>query len=314
MNEREVLEILKKNLAELESKLKNSLDIQNNLVNAIAEAKNSNDASKANELERGIFPVNVKIDQFGIKISRLKDRISKLESGAKEEGQENVVLEQELKELLEKKIEETKKQEEYKEDAAEEKLLEQELEDLDEEYIQKGQKNEEESKSKQQERTESESFDAEKTDEEGETSEEKTVGEKESSELPVKAIKSDLSEQKDTKKISKTYLDDEKKDERKNKVKKVFGYLLPLGILLLVLSVFYFSGPGITGNIVLEEKKTYQDNLNLTVNQTGNYTWGINQTGYIESIKATGRVEGNGTVKIYIEKDGQRYLIFDNKK
>ena len=48
-------------------------------------------------------------------------------------------------------------------------------------------------------------------------------------------------------------------------------------------------------------------------NESGNYTWNPDKEGIIESIKASGKVIGNGTVKIYIEKDGEKYLIYDNK-
>ena len=116
------------------------------------------------------------------------------------------------------------------------------------------------------------------------------------------------------KETGKTDSTDGNQGEKKSKTRKLFSYLAPLSILLLILSVFYFSEAGITGHIVVEEKNTYEDTLNLVLNQTGNYTWNINKTGYIESIKATGMVEGNGTIKIYIEKDGKRYLILNNIK
>ena len=36
----------------------------------------------------------------------------------------------------------------------------------------------------------------------------------------------------------------------------------------------------------------------------------LDKQGKISSIKTTGSVIGNGTVKIYIEKDGKKYLIY----
>ena len=91
-------------------------------------------------------------------------------------------------------------------------------------------------------------------------------------------------------------------------------YSVPIVLLLLISGVLFLSQPEITGYITLTQEKTYEDNLNLIMNESGNYTWTVDQGGIINSIKASGRVKGNGTVKVYIEKDGERYLIYDNKK
>ncbi len=95
---------------------------------------------------------------------------------------------------------------------------------------------------------------------------------------------------------------------------KLLRYGVPVVMLLLIISVLFISKPQITGYTILVQEKTYEDNLNLTVKESGNYTWSIDNIGDIKSIKASGKVKGNGTVKVYIEKDGKRYLIFDNKK
>ena len=72
--------------------------------------------------------------------------------------------------------------------------------------------------------------------------------------------------------------------------------------------------PGITGYVTLTPEKAHTDNLGLVINESGNYTWMPSYIGNIQSIKASGKVKGNGTVRIYIEKDGKRYLVFDNQK
>ena len=94
---------------------------------------------------------------------------------------------------------------------------------------------------------------------------------------------------------------------------KLIRYALPAIMLVLIVSVLLVSKPEITGYAVLTEKNTYDDNLNLVINESGNYTWIADNEGAIESIKASGRIKGNGTVKIYIEKDGERYLVYGNK-
>ena len=94
---------------------------------------------------------------------------------------------------------------------------------------------------------------------------------------------------------------------------KLIRYALPAIMLVLIVSILLVSKPEITGYAVLTEKNTYDDNLNLVINESGNYTWIADNEGAIESIKASGRIKGNGTVKIYIEKDGERYLVYGNK-
>src|SRR3989338_6773225 len=56
------------------------------------------------------------------------------------------------------------------------------------------------------------------------------------------------------------------------------------------------------------------DNVNMQVNQSGTYQWNVSNPGNITSLKATGSVSSNGTAKVYIEKDGKRYLVFDSTK
>ena len=95
---------------------------------------------------------------------------------------------------------------------------------------------------------------------------------------------------------------------------KLIKYAVPVVMLLLVVSVLFLSKPEITGYVTITREKTYDDNLNLIINESGNYTWDIDKIGDISSIKASGRVKGNGTARVYIEKDGERILIYDNKK
>jgi len=94
---------------------------------------------------------------------------------------------------------------------------------------------------------------------------------------------------------------------------KIVRYGIPIMLLVLLASLIFVAKPDITGYVVLTQEKIYEDSLNLVVTQSENYTWTPKNIGDIESIEASGRVKGNGTVKIYIEKDGKRYLIFDNQ-
>ena len=104
----------------------------------------------------------------------------------------------------------------------------------------------------------------------------------------------------------------EKTKEFKAK-KPLFAYALPFAVLLLIIAGLFLLKPAITGYVASSKETTYNENLNLKINESGNYTWNLTRAGEIKSITATGSFSGNGTVKIYIEKDGKRYLIFDNK-
>lgn len=96
--------------------------------------------------------------------------------------------------------------------------------------------------------------------------------------------------------------------------KPLIKYAVPFIILLLIFTGLFFLKPAITGYVTLTQEKTYDDNLNLIINESGNYTWVPDKFGFIKSIKASGKVMGNGTIKAYIEKDGKRYLIFEQQK
>lgn len=91
-------------------------------------------------------------------------------------------------------------------------------------------------------------------------------------------------------------------------------YALPFAILLLIIASLFFIKPEITGHVVLSKETSHNGSLSLKMNESGNYTWDLGKPANIKSIKATGSVIGNGSVKIYIEKDGKRYLIYKNKQ
>ncbi len=95
--------------------------------------------------------------------------------------------------------------------------------------------------------------------------------------------------------------------------KPLISYTVPFIILLLLITSLFLFKPEISGYVVLTQEKTYDDNLNLQINESSDYTWTLKNPGKLKSIKATGSVTGNGTVKIYIEKGGEKYLIYQNK-
>ena len=48
--------------------------------------------------------------------------------------------------------------------------------------------------------------------------------------------------------------------------------------------------------------------------ESSEYIWNLENPGDLTKIKVSGSLTTNGTAKIYIEKNNQKYLIFDNTK
>ncbi len=99
--------------------------------------------------------------------------------------------------------------------------------------------------------------------------------------------------------------------------KRLMSYGLPIILSILLISLFFMAKPEVTGHATLKQVKTQEEKLNLVINESGVYNWSIDEITKdginVESIKASGRVSGNGTLKVYIEKDGKRYLIYEKK-
>ena len=90
--------------------------------------------------------------------------------------------------------------------------------------------------------------------------------------------------------------------------KRIVGILLNLAILLIIFIFFQSVWAA-------ESKETiYSARLMLEKNESGTYNWTLKNPGSIISLKATGSVSSNGSAKVYIEKDGKKYLLFDSTK
>lgn len=123
---------------------------------------------------------------------------------------------------------------------------------------------------------------------------------------PTKAEAKEVVQEKITK--------EEKPGIKFNKtIKALVKYVIPFVVLSLIITSLLLLKPAITGHVVLSKETTYNESLNLNINESGTYKWNLKNLGSIKSLKATGSVIGNGTIKIYIEKDGKKYLIYKNK-
>src|SRR3989344_3692606 len=83
--------------------------------------------------------------------------------------------------------------------------------------------------------------------------------------------------------------------------------------LFIVLAVgAYLFGSGITGFAIFTIQHNHTDTVSLEFNESGEYEWALENVGDVRSIKLDGSKNNSGTAKVYIEKDGVRYLIFDS--
>lgn len=95
------------------------------------------------------------------------------------------------------------------------------------------------------------------------------------------------------------------------KKKKIDVSLAIWIIAIAVLAITLFKEPSITGKVVQEET-VFSENLNLQIDESGAYEWVVKNPGTIKSLKATGSVTSNGTARVFIEKNGTRYTLFDS--
>jgi len=347
MNDKEKLEIWKRKKVEIESKLQKLSNEKNILANLLNEVKTYqnvklNNSLKGLDLFEEILHLKDWIEFDGKEISRYKYKINALEI----EVSQQEILDKEFEDLDKeaKEIEEKEKEVEQKE------LHDVHVEIPTPEEIEKDfQKGLTKSVEKESELDltilEDKNVELEKTDYMIAGRQPAKDNEKEviaitrlfDENLEIKAVRAQIKELfKDKKDIIRQSRFKEKLGAIKQPISNIFGsvktsvnngfeslksidnkyviYTVPIILLLLITGILFVSQPEITGYVTLTQEKTYTDNLDLIVNESGNYTWTIDQEADIKSILANGKVKGNGTVKIYIEKNGERYLIYDNKE
>ena len=103
-----------------------------------------------------------------------------------------------------------------------------------------------------------------------------------------------------------------KKAEKREK--NYISIVIILVAVIIISGVLIFKKPSITGYVVLTEEKTYEDSLNLVVNESKEVIWNLRNPGDLKTIKAAGAISRNGSAKVYVEKDNERVLLFDSTK
>ncbi len=98
------------------------------------------------------------------------------------------------------------------------------------------------------------------------------------------------------------------KEQSKLPIKKI----TVITISILIISFMFFSLLNFTptGLVVQEQVQEYTEPLNLEFNESSTYEWIIQNPGNLTSVKMSGEVLGEGTVKIYLEDK----LVFDSSK
>ena len=102
--------------------------------------------------------------------------------------------------------------------------------------------------------------------------------------------------------------------KRGSKDKKLNITIILAVMVIIALALFIYKQPSITGFAVITKETTFDDNLNLVVNESKNIVWTLRNPGDLKLIRATGAISREGSAKVYIEKDDEKLLIFDSTK
>ncbi len=101
------------------------------------------------------------------------------------------------------------------------------------------------------------------------------------------------------------------KKETHEKMKK--AQLFIAASLLFISLGLMFNNPGITGHFSADFKT---QTLDIRMDQSQSYSIATDSSDsiYLSSLRLSGNIQGYGSVKIYIEDRGQRFLIYDNAR
>lgn len=102
-------------------------------------------------------------------------------------------------------------------------------------------------------------------------------------------------------------------DEAVNKhsVKVNFSLFFILAVIVIIAG-FFFIKPVITGYIVVDKAVNYNDTVGISFDESSGYTWLVENPGDLSSIKLSGSVTSEGSARVYVEHNNERYLIFDS--
>ncbi|VVB82200.1 beta-1,4-mannooligosaccharide phosphorylase [uncultured archaeon] len=91
------------------------------------------------------------------------------------------------------------------------------------------------------------------------------------------------------------------KEKTKNATKGIVTLVLSFAVIGFLFFLISNNGFSFIGFAIQNGPQDFSQQLNLTFANSTNYELYINQTGTLSSLKLSGNVEGNGTIKIYFE-------------
>jgi len=72
--------------------------------------------------------------------------------------------------------------------------------------------------------------------------------------------------------------------------------------------------PELTGFVAVKKQLNYSDIINMNFEENSEYVWIPEHQGLLESLKISGSYKTEGNVRVYLEDEGIKYLIFDSNK
>ena len=102
---------------------------------------------------------------------------------------------------------------------------------------------------------------------------------------------------------------------------KKISFILTIAVFLLSSYLFLDAflkterslSPEFSGSVVAVET-SQSSPANVFFDKTGEYVWVVPEPASISSLRLSGEFEDKGFIKILVEREGERYLIFDSSK
>ncbi|MBW2976608.1 hypothetical protein KY347_04130, partial [Candidatus Woesearchaeota archaeon] len=79
-------------------------------------------------------------------------------------------------------------------------------------------------------------------------------------------------------------------------------------------SLFFYAKPEITGFIAAEKQFNYSESLDLEFSESSEYVWVPENLGELSSLRISGSYTKEGAVRVYLEDNNAKYLVFDSGK
>tara|TARA_Y100000310_G_scaffold17917_1_gene17695 strand:- start:2176 stop:3768 length:1593 start_codon:yes stop_codon:yes gene_type:complete len=85
-----------------------------------------------------------------------------------------------------------------------------------------------------------------------------------------------------------------------------------LVIVVIIGIVAYFLNPNITSFVIKEFQ--YEQDINIEMNSSGTYEWILENPGDLKSLSMSGSYTKKGTIKVYLQNEGVKHLIYSNNE